>query len=252
MPSCSTAKHPNGTEITFVEETHEYSSIINNEKIVYTSGTSFVHKFFPEFDEDGSITKRCALKEGITVEAIKKKWKDKADESCRLGTRTHEMCEDIFLDRDYRNVAENSDELKRFANAIKISKKIKTRLDIVGVEKIVFDPSLKIAGTIDFLGKSKTQENLYVIIDHKTNKHIDLVNKFNKFGLPPIDDIPDTNFWHYTLQLNLYEYILKYGGYVDPNAEFKLFLNHITTDSVTLIPVEQKQELIEKLLKVKV
>jgi len=49
-----------------------------------------------------------------------------------------------------------------------MSRKIKDRLDIIGVEKIVFDEQLQLAGTIDFLGKSK-KDGTYIIIDHKSN-----------------------------------------------------------------------------------
>ena len=78
-----------------------------------------------------------------------------------------------------------------------IAKKIKERVDIIGVEKIVFDEQLQLAGTIDFLGRSK-KDGSYIIIDHKSNKEIELENKWNKFALDPISCIPDTNFGHYT------------------------------------------------------
>ena len=72
-----------------------------------------------------------------------------------------------------------------FDNAVKSAKALYNKLDIVGVEKIVFSPYLKIAGTIDLLAKSK-KDGSYVIVDHKTNKSIDIEDKWNKFALPPI------------------------------------------------------------------
>ena len=45
-------------------------------------------------------------------------------------------------------------------------------------------------------------------------KNITRVNNFNKFALSPqICHLPDSNFWHYSLQLNTYKMILeeKYG-----------------------------------------
>lgn len=133
--------------------------------------------FFPEFDPTGEITKRCALKEGLTVAEIKEKWAAKGRESCRLGTRMHETCEDVFLGNKFRNEPENAIEKKRFDNAIAMSRKIKQRLDILGIEKIVFDHELGIAGTIDFLGRSK-KDGTYIIIDHKSNAEIDVENKY--------------------------------------------------------------------------
>ena len=91
-----------------------------------------------------------------------------------------------------------------------MAKKIKEALDIVGIEMIVFDTDLAIAGTIDLLAKSK-KNGAYIIIDHKTNKDLGLNNPYDKFGLDPISHIPDTAFGHYTIQLNLYQYLLRYG-----------------------------------------
>jgi len=36
------------------------------------------------------------------------------------------------------------------------------------------------------------------------------INNFNKYAIPPvICHLPDSNFWHYALQLNTYKYILQ-------------------------------------------
>jgi len=61
------------------------------------------------------------LKEGLTVEQIKEKWAAKGRESCRLGTRMHETCEDVFHGNPFRNKAENAIEQQRFNNAIRMS-----------------------------------------------------------------------------------------------------------------------------------
>ena len=139
MTGTSKAKNPKGHAIEFFEETHKYLTVLNGKEVPYTSGTAFSHPFFPEFDPTGEITARCAKKEGITVEAIKAKWAAKGAESCRLGTRTHETIEDVFHGQPFRNKAENEIEQMRFNNAIAIGKKIKQRLDILGIEMIVFD-----------------------------------------------------------------------------------------------------------------
>ena len=51
MPGTSTSTNPSGIKITFEEKTHKYWSIIDNKELRYVSGTTFVHKFLPEFDE---------------------------------------------------------------------------------------------------------------------------------------------------------------------------------------------------------
>ena len=56
--------------------------------------------------------------------------------------------------------------------------------------------------------------NPLVIYDWKRCREITKTNRANKFAThPAIEHLPDTNFWHYALQLNIYKYILqtKYG-----------------------------------------
>jgi hypothetical protein len=53
-----------------------------------------------------------------------------------------------------------------------------------------------------------------VIYDWKRCREITKTNRANKFANhPAIEHLPDTNYWHYALQLNIYKYILqtKYG-----------------------------------------
>ena len=48
------------------------------------------------------------------------------------------------------------------------------------------------------------------IYDWKRAKNITRINTFNKFALSPaVCHLPDSNFWHYALQLNTYKYILE-------------------------------------------
>lgn len=247
MPSCSLSKNPKGQEIKFEEATHRYTSFINDCLIEYTSGTGFVAKYFPPFDPTGSITAKSAAKAGVSVEALKASWAAKAKESADFGTKVHECCEDIFLSHPLRNTPYDEKSEKTFSAAVTQAKKIKNTLNILGVEQIVFDPALRLAGTIDFLGKTKTSET-YVIIDHKTNKDLGLENTYNSYANPPIQHIPGTSFGHYTIQLNLYEYLLRFGGYVPKNATFKLYLNHITEAGACLIPVPDAQAEIKDLI----
>lgn len=231
MPSCSTAKNPSGIEILFQEENHEYSSTIDGQKMVYTSGTSLIGKYFEPFDAD-KIAPFSARKLGLTVEEVKEKWRKAGEDAARFGTRCHEVCEDTILGRSLRNSPENEKEELTFKNAERVAEAIKNRFEVVGVEKIVFDHKLKIAGTIDLLCRSKEQLNMYYIFDWKTNKEITSENKYQKFAFDPISHIADTTLNHYQLQLNLYEYLLKFGRYVPKDSLFKKVLFHLKPDGV--------------------
>lgn len=247
MPGCSRQKNPRGIEILFDEDTHRYSSVINGKEITYVSGTTFVHKFFPQFDPTGEITKRCALKEGISVEEIRAKWKAKGDASSKFGTKIHETVEDVLKGNMLRNKPENEKEQKTMQSAIKLAKLILEKTEIIGIEKIVFDSDIKIAGTMDLFARSKKNGSLW-IFDHKTNERIDTFNRWNKFALHPIENIADTNYFQYALQLNLYENILKRAGYVDKNEKIEKALFHLTESGNKTYQLPNAQSEIERMI----
>jgi hypothetical protein len=103
-------------------------------------------------------------------------------------------------------------------------------------EWTVFHEEARIAGSIDMVYEMITAEstneetsdttseiernsvaggrNPLVIYDWKRCREIIKTNAGNKFAThQAIEHLPDTNFWHYALQLNIYKYILqnKYG-----------------------------------------
>lgn len=233
MPACSTAKHPSGVSITFTEADHKYKSVIDGKELTYVSGTQFLGSYYPPFDPSGRIAEACARREGLTVEALKAKWDAKRDRSCRLGTRMHERIEDCLLGNPARNQPEDDEEKTRFENAVKMAEGLKSRLNILGVEKIVFSPDLRIAGTIDLFARSRT-DGTYLIVDHKSNEKIDFTSPYGKCR-GPIAHLDDCSFFHYALQLALYSYLLKYGKYVPYDAKFRCFINHVTPKKAQLI-----------------
>jgi hypothetical protein len=51
------------------------------------------------------------------------------------------------------------------------------------------------------------------IYDWKRIEEVKTENRFQS-GLGPVAHLPDTNYWHYSLQLNVYRYIIqKHYGY---------------------------------------
>lgn len=241
MPGCSKQKNPKGIEIVFEENTHKYSSLINGHEIVYTSGTTFVNKFFPQFDPTGEITKRCAAREGISEDELRARWRAKGDASTKFGTKIHETVEDVLKGDMLRNKPLNDKEKNTMDSAVKLAKIILENMDIIGIEMIVFDSDIRIAGTMDLFARSKKNGKLW-ILDHKTNERIDTFNKYNKFALEPISNIADTNYFHYTLQLNLYENILKRAGYVEENENIDKALFHITESGNKTYPLSNTQK----------
>jgi ATP-dependent exoDNAse (exonuclease V) beta subunit len=84
-------------------------------------------------------------------------------------------------------------------------------------EWTVFHEELKLAGSIDMLFFDEST-NKFHIYDWKRCRNIQKSNPFDKWGNKEcINHFPDTNFWHYSLQLNIYKAILerKYNMTID-------------------------------------
>ena len=72
-------------------------------------------------------------------------------------------------------------------------------------EVSVFHCGLKLAGQVDCL--CRDQDGNMVIVDWKRSRRI--VMEGRRQMKPPLDHLPDSNYFHYALQLNIYRYILE-------------------------------------------
>ena len=72
-------------------------------------------------------------------------------------------------------------------------------------EKVNFSPKYEICGTTDV--EMALDDINFEIEDHKTNKEFTFINEYGKTMKAPFDDIPETSFSTYGLQLNIYGHI---------------------------------------------
>lgn len=192
-------RHWRDSKVTFREADHIY--IVDGTPL--DSVTTFVKNCFPEFDAEFHA-KRKAEVLGITKEAVLEMWDKKGKESREQGTAMHKKIESYYL--GYEPSTDETFELfKIFAN--------KMTLKPYRTEWAVYDWEQKIAGTIDFVDY---QNGEYIIYDWKRSDKLIAKNglpiKNNQYGekaLPPIDNLDDSPYYHYALQLSLYKYILE-------------------------------------------
>jgi len=242
-------KHVRDIYIRFYEKGHRYEITIcpedTNSK--YTSVTTWNHGHFPKFDADAIIQKMmCGHKWnvdnkywGMTADEIKETWNKNGATVSQSGTEMHFQIE-CFMntqihskvnkeeeekDNNYCDATtthadllehyysqepqNNSDEWSFFIQFIKDH----PTMQPYRTEWTVFDETVHIAGSIDMVYQN-TKDGTLSIYDWKRCKNIVVENDWNKCSTNPIlSHIPDTNFWHYTLQLNTYKKILenKYG-----------------------------------------
>lgn len=147
------------------------------------------------------------------VKEIKSEWKNKNKEACEHGTRVHAKQEQSF----YSN-ADKMIEKFNLGGKIPVFKNhqsLDMESGIIPEMLLTYQSSdglLRIAGQSDLIIK---EGNKIKVWDYKTNKELKQKSYFNpktktyemmKF---PLNKIMDCNFWHYTLQLSLYAWMIQ-------------------------------------------
>ena len=206
--------HVRDKMISFNEEAHIYT--INGDSS-YMSVTTFVHSNFPKFDANKIIEKMMKSENwqrnkyfGQTKEEIMAKWEVNRDEAANSGTEMHKLIEDyynkIIDEKDFPANMIVMEYFKDFLQDYKDENEYKPYRS----EWRVFDEELKIAGSIDMVFENNKGELL--IYDWKRCRNINKGNDQFKYGKPlnpDLNDMFDTNYWHYVLQLNIYKIILE-------------------------------------------
>lgn len=273
-------------DVGFRESDHYYGNL-KDPSIKYTSVTTLIGKYEPEFNkeftskykalerllpsdvwkkEKGGLWKSKKIPEDFlevydisesdlnkTQQDILDEWEEINRQSCERGTKIHAKLENSFYD------AGSNITLKKFGIGGKFEcKKDYTELDLeygVYPEYLIYydNPKLglHIAGQIDLIVKNG---NDIVLIDHKTNKKIDLKGFYNNSTRSseklkyPLGALDNCNFNVYQLQLSTYAWMLQK---LNPDFVIKdLILNHYDHDGKnTLYHCTYLKDDVEKMLK---
>ena len=278
-----TLKENNG--VVFEEEGHKYYDK-NNPNQTYTSVTTIIHQYANEFDrifwasfkalekllakDIWNIEKKSLLNtkkfDKVILElhdinehdfnkvqqTILDEWDEENRKSCERGTKIHADLENSFYNK------KKDIDISKFEIGGKfVCDKGRTELDLENgvypeylISRVSEDGKLRIAGQIDLLVK---KGNKIIIADWKTNRKIETKSFYNnktkqsvkmKF---PLNNLDDVNYWHYTLQLSTYAWMLqKY------NPEFEiedLVLVHFDhDDNMTVYHLPYLKEEVIKML----
>ena len=233
--------------VCFNEEAHLYWDE-GNENEKYISVTTLIHNFTQPFDKDfwsaykaleklipkeyWPMEKKSLLntkkfnRELLSLydisdndfnkeqQDILDEWDKTNRESCERGTEIHAQLENAYYSKP-KDIS-----LQKYGIGGKFEcRKGYSKIDMVcGVypEYLIYTKSddgiLKIAGQIDLLIKNG---NDIWIVDYKTNKSIDMKSGFdtqtkkNATMLYPLNNLMDCNYFHYTLQLSTYAYMIQ-------------------------------------------
>jgi hypothetical protein len=199
----------------------------------FTSVTTWVHQHFEHFDAKKVIEGMMRNKKkwndpvanakyyGKTAEEIEQSWAKAGQDAAAAGTEMHYKIECFYNTPDTTtpDTATTTPEFKYF---LEFNQDFADTLRPYRTEWTVFHEEARIAGSIDMVyelidpttATTATTATPLVIYDWKRCREITKASRANKFAThPAIQHLPDTNYWHYALQLNIYKYILqsKYG-----------------------------------------
>ena len=228
--------HPRDALIEFDAGPHKYTCA---GEAGYMSVTTWNHTHFPKFDADAIITKMMSNKRtwlnspyyGKTREEIKAGWDKNRDEAAAAGTAMHYAIECYYrgalpptppdsVEGSSTVGAESSPNtgawgcppdagVRGLSPLFVAFLAAHPHLKPYRTEWMIFNEDVKLAGSIDMVYENESDGSL-MIYDWKRCKDIKKTNSFGAFALTEcISHLPDTNFWHYALQLNTYKAILE-------------------------------------------
>lgn len=241
-------KHERDKNITFNLTNHRY--LINNEE-GYTSTTTWVHNNFEPFNSDEVIDKMMKSSNwskskyfGKSKDEIAQEWVNNGKESSNYGVDLHYHIE-LFMNQETgKDKPTNFDLLETYYNTKSnifdafqancpiewgfFIDFIRNNPDLVPYrsEWMVYHENIKICGTIDMVYEN--DDGSLTIYDWKRCKSINKYSYGKNSINPKMSNIPDCNYYHYLLQLNIYKFILetKYGKQVKSCYLVKLHPNN--------------------------
>jgi hypothetical protein len=244
--------HERDAHIQFEEEGHIYT--INGEKGTYVSTTTFVHQNFAHFDADGIA--EAMIRKGRTQDPTHKYfgldkaqilavWAETAREASSQGTKMHYDVECYSNDEEETKIENKTPPVKNlspeFAQFLHFRRDFQ-HLRPYRTEWTVFYEEYKICGSIDMVYYN-TLTNSHEIYDWKRSKEIVFDDSFGKTALTPgLMHLPDTNYWHYSLQLNVYKRILedKYGMQITGLYLICLHPDHADYERIEVRPMRRE------------
>ena len=197
--------HERDAHISFEEGPHIYT--IDGESD-FMSVTTWNHQHFGKFDADKIITGMMKSSKwskskyfGQTREQIKEGWELNRDEAASAGTKMHYDIECYYNNQPQENDSVEYGYFEAFLEAFPNLKAYRT-------EWMIWHKELRFAGSIDMVYENP--DGTLSIYDWKRSKEIKKTDPWVKFSHTEcIEHLPDTNFWHYSLQLNTYKAIIE-------------------------------------------
>ena len=255
--------HPRDTSIAFDEGPHVYYV---EGAVGYTSTTTVAHENFEEFQADqiarqmvtrpdfrtlsryAKYQKEAMLctsdRDDDLIKAIIQSWDDNRDLQAKLGTAMHR-----YVELDMNNVPQEEDQETNDCKERRYYHDYATRQATLGyvpyrTEWMLWDNELKVTGSIDMI-YFHPENKTYHMVDWKRSREI---KRFGfKRGTGLCRHLLDCNYNHYSLQLNIYKYILE-KNYDILISDMNIVVFHPNNDDYLEFEIANMQSLVHKLL----
>ena len=208
-------RYPQDDDIDFLPDGHVYLYQGTRQLLPVSALIAY---FFEPFDAQRAAEQQF-VRYGIPVEQSLEKWKRIGRMASEVGTFVHEQTENyfqngVFLDSydfqyggttEHISIAREREQFFRFITDYNIHP--------YRQEWPVYDTELNIAGTIDLV--CQNDDGTFTIFDWKRSRKVcdaegnPLVTPFGNKKASHGLDLPDTSYYHYCMQQNLYRYMLQ-------------------------------------------
>lgn len=179
----------------------------------------------------------------IAEREISKCWAAIRDEASSAGTQMHMACEYYCNGEDLKDDSIEFQYFLNFFNKVKADGYVPYRS-----EQVLWVEEMDLSGSVDIQFSQidpVTGKKKYYLKDWKRSKEINFSNQFQK-GIDLMQEYDDCNYVHYTLQLNIYKFIIE--KYYDIKFEsMSILVFHPNQKDYVEIFVEDKQHIIQEI-----
>lgn len=225
--------------IKFVERYHKYFNTITGEE--YLSTTKLISQFHSKFEPDkvahDLVNNNRVYQEKYAdyeledaVNHLKGEWSKRTE----IGNIVHNYLE-LYLRGILRKKSPRINQLITAFDNLKFREQYPNFTFIP--ERILFSDEYKLAGQSDLV-LINYEDKSFMILDYKTNhKGIKKTAYNNEMMFPPLSHLPNCNYYHYSLQLNLYAYFLEQELGYKCVGKTLLWINTNSPDTVIIEPI---------------
>ena len=217
-------------DVTFFDIPHEY--FLDGKKLI--SVTTLIHQYQEEFQEDFWADIK-GMQHGLTANQVKRAWRFINKKGTIKGSAIHDYAENLFQNKEFEYPLQtilNEFGFDPVINEYEITKQhvdkfyddVRGKLIPIRTEFIVYDRESLIGGMLDMLFYN-VKAGEFQVWDWKSNKKFTTEEK-SRHLLNELCMIEDCDLELYSLQLELYKYIIEKNTGIKLGKSYIVWFSH--------------------------